>query len=439
MASSASLYVGDLTPEITEALLFETFSRVGPVASIRVCRDKVTRRSLGYAYVNFHNVADAERALDTLNFQPVKGHPVRIMWSSRDPSARKSGKGNIFIKNLDASIDNKMLYDTFSSFGSILSCKVMADKDGKSLGYGFVHYQTEEGAQEAISALNGMLLNGKQVYVGYFIPHKDRNRSAEGSFKNVYVKNLPEAMDEAGLSDLFKDFGELTSVAVMKDATGKSRGFGFVNFAESEQAKAGVEAMNGREIGGKKIYAGRAMKKSERESKLRERKMERLNKYQGRNLYVKNLDETIDDAKLREFFGAYGTITSARVMVDEQGNGKGFGFVCYATPDEATRAVSEVNGHILGSKPLYVGLAQSKADRKAQLEAHYANRMQAMQSRQPGVMGPPGGAFPPGGYYGMQPMGVPPQGAGRGMQQYRGCACGRCPGLERGGPQTQPR
>uniref|UniRef100_A0A8C1HS11 Poly(A) binding protein, cytoplasmic 4 (inducible form) n=1 Tax=Cyprinus carpio carpio TaxID=630221 RepID=A0A8C1HS11_CYPCA len=335
----ASLYVGDLHPDITEAMLYEKFSPAGPVLSIRVCRDMITRRSLGYAYVNFQQPADAERALDTMNFDVVKGKPIRIMWSQRDPSLRKSGVGNVFIKNLDKSIDNKALYDTFSAFGNILSCKVVCDENG-SKGYAFVHFETQDAADRAIEKMNGMLLNDRKVFVGRFKSRKEREAEMGAKakkFTNVYIKNFSEDMDDQRLKELFDKYGKILSVKVMTDPTGKSRGFGFVSYEKHEDANKGV------------------------------------------NLYIKNLDDTIDDEKLRKEFSPFGSITSAKVML-EDGRSKGFGFVCFSSPEEATKAVTEMNGRIVGSKPLYVALAQRKEERKAHLTNQYMQRIAGMRA-----------------------------------------------------------
>uniref|UniRef100_A0A3Q3J5N9 Polyadenylate-binding protein n=1 Tax=Monopterus albus TaxID=43700 RepID=A0A3Q3J5N9_MONAL len=399
----ASLYVGDLHQDVTEAMLYEKFSPAGAILSIRVCRDMITRRSLGYAYVNFQQPADAERALDTMNFDVIKGRPVRIMWSQRDPSLRKSGVGNIFIKNLDKSIDNKALYDTFSAFGNILSCKVVCDENG-SKGYGFVHFETQEAAERAIEKMNGMLLNDRKVFVGRFKSRKEREAELGArakEFTNVYIKNFGDDMDDEKLRELFSKYGNAMSIRVMTDDSGKSRGFGFVSFERHEDAQKAVDEMNGKELNGKLIYVGRAQKKVERQTELKRKfeqmKQDRITRYQGVNLYVKNLDDGIDDERLRKEFSPFGTITSAKVMM-EAGRSKGFGFVCFSSPEEATKAVTEMNGRIVATKPLYVALAQRKEERQAHLTNQYMQRMASVRAVPNPVINPYQPA-PPSGYF----------------------------------------
>ncbi|KAA8537970.1 hypothetical protein F0562_027450 [Nyssa sinensis] len=427
--ANASLYVGDLDATVNEGQLYDLFSQVAQVVSVRVCRDQARRASLGYGYVNYSNAQDAANARDLLNFTPINGKPIRIMFSHRDPSIRKSGYANVFIKNLDASIDNKALYETFAAFGTVLSCKVAVDGNGQSRGYGFVQFDQEEAAQNAIKRLNGMLINDKQVYVGLFVRRQERNQfNGSPKFTNVFVKNFSETMTDEDLKKTFGKYGSITSAVVMRDANRKSRCFGFVNFQNPDSAAAAVENLNGASFNEDKVlYVGKAQRKAEREAELKakfeQERKSRLEKLQGANLYLKNLDDSINDEKLKELFSEFGTITSCKVMLDPQGVSKGSGFVAFSTPEEATRALTEMNGKMIGRKPLYVAVAQRKEERRVQLQAHFA-QIRAPSGVAPLPAGMPG--FHPGAprlapqqlYFGQGAPGLlPPQPAGYGFQQ----------------------
>ncbi|KAJ0804648.1 hypothetical protein HanPI659440_Chr02g0040491 [Helianthus annuus] len=424
---TTSIYVGDLEANVTDSQLYDLFNQVGQVVSVRVCRDLSTRRSLGYGYVNYSNPNDAARAIDVLNFTAVNGKAIRIMYSHRDPSVRKSGTANIFIKNLDKSIDNKALHDTFSSFGNILSCKIATDGTGQSKGYGFVQFETEEAAQTAIDKLNGMLINDKQVYVGHFLRKQERDSSlSNAKFNNVYVKNISESTTDEDLKKIFGEYGTITSAVVMRDADGKSKCFGFVNFENPDDAANAVEALNGKKIDEKEWYVGKAKKKSERELELKSRfeqtAKEAVDKFQGVNLYVKNLDDSVDDDKLKELFSEYGTITSCKVMRDPSGISRGSGFVAFSSSEEASRALSEMNGKMIVSKPLYVALAQRKEERRAMLQAQFSQMRPVAMA--PSMMAPRMPMYPPGApgmgqqlFYGQPPPAIIPPQAGFGYQQ----------------------
>ncbi|XP_027363185.1 polyadenylate-binding protein 7-like [Abrus precatorius] len=376
-ATSASLYVGDLHPELSDSQLFEAFEEFKSLSSVRVCRDSATGKSLCYGYVNFFSHQDAIRAIELKNNSYLNGKVIRVMWSRRDPDARKSGRGNVFVKNLAESIDNARLHDLFKKFGNILSSKVVMSEDGRSKGHGFVQFESEESANAAIEKLNGSTVRDKQIYVGKFVKKSDRILPVpDAKYTNLYIKNLDPNVTEALLQEKFSSFGKIISLAIAKDDSGLSKGFAFVNYDKPDDARQAMEAMNGLQFGSKNLYVARAQKKAEREQILHhqfeEKRKEKFLKYKGSNIYVKNIDDSVSDEELQDQFSSCGTITSAKVMRDDKGISKGFGFVCFSTPEEANIAVHTFHGSMFHRKPLYVAIAQRKEDRQTQLQLQYA-------------------------------------------------------------------
>lgn len=424
-APQTSLYVGNLHPDVNEHVLYDLFKEAAQITSIYICRNSIDNTSLGYAYVNLATAQDAKKIIDQFNFVYIQERQIRIMWANRDPGLRKSGIGNIFVKNLPKDIDSKVLQDVFSRFGNILSCYVSTRTDENSResvsnGFGFVHFEDPAAAEAAIAGLNNKYLNDHLLSVAPFKSKSERpSRSKDETFTNVYIKNLATSTDDEGLKKIFEAYGEIQNAAIMRDSEGKSKGFGFVNFVKHEDAKRAVDDLNGKNAGDeedkeKTYFVSRAQSKDERSKLLKQEAQTRTTQKQETNLYVRHFPDDCDEAKLREMFAEFGEIKSVRVMRDQKKKtSRGFGFVCFSNAEDASNAISAMHGKMLSNqKPLFVTLHQPKAERKNQidrLKREHTN-IPMMNSHNPMMYGihpymqPMGYPHPPAGLLWGQPQ-----------------------------------
>uniref|UniRef100_A0A8D9F5N0 Polyadenylate-binding protein 1 n=2 Tax=Cacopsylla melanoneura TaxID=428564 RepID=A0A8D9F5N0_9HEMI len=223
------------------------------------------------------------------------------------------------------------------------------------------------------------------------------NKCARYEGVKLYVNNLDDSIDDQRLLKEFTPFGTITSAKVMTE-DGKSKQFGFVCFTSCKEAQKAIKEMHGRIVGSNPLYVARYQTKKERKAYKETQTQGGLNtmtdskddckmlttdncaRYQGVNLYVKNLDDSIDDERLLKEFAPFGTITSAKVMMDD-GKSKHFGFVCFASSEDAEKAINKMHGRTVGSKPLYVAPSQTKEERKAYNHVQYLERLMKKANR----------------------------------------------------------
>ncbi|CDO91896.1 unnamed protein product [Kluyveromyces dobzhanskii CBS 2104] len=193
-----ALFIGDLPGNVTERMLNDIFSKFKSFNSVKICVDSNTKKSLGYGYLNFGDLKDAESAVDEYNYMPIFGREIRMMPSLRNTYFRKNIGTNVFFSNLpldNTKLTTRVFYDEFKKFGKILSCKLDRRKN-----IGFIYFENDSAAKEAISQYNGEQFFGNTIMCGV---HFDRNvrKSPEFEQKIGRINNLTVVKEKLEIED----------------------------------------------------------------------------------------------------------------------------------------------------------------------------------------------------------------------------------------------
>ena len=164
----STIYIGNLDERVTDALVWELFLQSGRIANVHLPKDRVTQSHQGYGFVEFRSEEDADYAARVMNQVRLYGKPIRVNKASADKSKTVEVGAELFVGNLDPLVDERMLYDTFGRFGTLVAQpKIARDESNLSKGYGFVSYANFEASDDAVSNMHGQYLMNKEISVQY--------------------------------------------------------------------------------------------------------------------------------------------------------------------------------------------------------------------------------------------------------------------------------
>ena len=284
---------------------------------------------------------------------------------------------NVFVKNLNKTITQQEFDVHFSQYGQILTSSMRYDKNGDSLGYGYVMYETKLEQQQAIKDANNTTFRERVIQVTEFKRKSQRQGSSSDNKCNVYFKQFPSNSDsledlaqlQATMQGMFSQFGTVTSCVVKMDDKLK-KPFGFVAFDNHQSGQAAIDKLHSADPFdcGEPMYVSWAQSKYERKQQLNESAAQN----NETKIYVRDLKLEITKEQLKEVFDQFGDIKTLSVKIIKMNEeDKKFGMIDFMLKEEATKAITqgpdllEVKAITTNpEQPAYIKIAQSKEERR---------------------------------------------------------------------------
>lgn len=273
---------------------------------------------------------------------------------AEEPAAEKEEEDDIncvaYVVNLSYETQHGDLKEQFAKHGKVGKVFIPKNRDtGKNKGIAFVSMASEVERDAAIAGMNEAEMDGRTIYVDKAKPRGQVAKDISDLTK-VYVGNISYETTAEALEKHFSQFGEVSNVYLPTDRTsGQPRGFAFLALKPEAAAKA-IEESDGTLMDGRTIEVKESLPRG---TKAPNRKNET-------KLYIGNISFDTEEGTLRELFEDYGPVVDLYVPLDQNtGRPRGFAFVTLE-PENAQRAVQEVDGWEVDGRMLRVNEAQPK-------------------------------------------------------------------------------
>lgn len=260
------------------------------------------------------------------------------------------------------SIDEDFLRQLFQGYGvsnspDAVTIKAKIKPSGKAYAFAFIKFDTREQAMKAIYDLNYTKLDG--VPIRLIMADKETKSVTRSNEGCLFIKNLDPDIEVSQLHDAFANFGEIISCEiptdiVVKDGEKKhvSRGYGYVQFRNPEDAKQAMTDLKDSSINGRPVEIQPFVKR-------RNQNPEQV----FTHCFIKDFPERFTENDLTNLFSEYGTPVSCKIVEDENDKSKRFGFCAMSTHEEAVKAVESLNGREIEGSIIICGRAMTKSER----------------------------------------------------------------------------
>uniref|UniRef100_A0A8C7TPW9 Nucleolysin TIAR n=1 Tax=Oncorhynchus mykiss TaxID=8022 RepID=A0A8C7TPW9_ONCMY len=265
-------YVGNLSRDVTEPLILQVFTQIGPCKSCKMIFD--TAGNDPYCFVEFYEHRHAAASLSAMNGRKIMGKEVKVNWATT-PSSQKKDTSNhfhVFVGDLSPEITTDDVKAAFGPFGRISDARVVKDiATGKSKGYGFVSFFNKWDAENAIQQMGGQWLGGRQIRTNWatrkppapkttyetntkHLAFDEVVNQSSPSNCTVYCGGVSTGLTEQLMRQTFTPFGQIMEIRVFPD-----KGYSFVRFNSHEGAAHAIVSVNGTSIEGHmvKCYWGK--------------------------------------------------------------------------------------------------------------------------------------------------------------------------------------